>query len=45
MLYYFVNGVGGDRFSGTVKDPVRFLEREAASRTWKEKKIEKGALE
>ena len=45
MRYYFVNGVGGDRFSGTVKGPIRFLESEAATRKWGEKKCEKEALE
>lgn len=33
MRYYFINGVGGDRFSRTVKGPITFLEREAATRT------------
>lgn len=45
MRYYFVNGVGGDRFSGTVKGSLRFLESEAATRTWGERKCEKEALE
>jgi hypothetical protein len=45
MHYYFVNGVGGDGFSRTVKGPIRFLEREAAARRLGEKKCEKEALE
>jgi len=47
MRYYFINGVGGDRFSRTVKGTIRFLEREAATSTWGEgeKKCEKEVLQ
>jgi len=45
MRYYFVSRVGSDSRSGKVKVPIRFLEREAATREWGEKTYEKEALE